>query len=164
MSLPLFDILRFECGNPSEYGFSKTYFLSSVLDKVKFVDSEASALKLRNRGVLVKVEGYPLSLELVRGFEGKESVLLLDLSDIVGNVRGKRASMIKRMRNFASLCKKYKVPFAMASFAENLEGMRNAEELVHIGSLIGLSRGEGREALSHVMLAEGLSAHERSTD
>lgn len=148
MSLPFFDILRFECGNPSEYGFSKTYFLSSVSDKIRFVDSEAAALKLRNKGVLVKVGGYPLGLELIRGFEGKESIFLLDLSDILKSFGGKRASVIKRMRNFARTCIKYDVPFAMASFAENEEEMRTADELVHIGFLIGLNRGEGREAIS----------------
>lgn len=150
MSLPFFDILKFECGNPSEYGFSKTYFFEKIKDRVKFVDSEAAALKLRNKGVLIKVEGYPLSLELVRGFEGKESVFLLDLSDILKSSGGKRASVLKRMGNFARYCTKYKVPFAMASFAENEEEMRTADELVHIGFLIGLNRGEGREALSQL--------------
>jgi hypothetical protein len=150
MSLPFFDLLKFECGNPSEYGFSKTYFLSSASDKVKFVDSEDAALKLRNKGMLVRVEGYPLGLELIRGFEGKESIFLLDLSDIIKTSGGKRASTLKRMRNFARMCIKYKVGFAMASFAENESEMRNADELVHIGFLIGLNRGEGREALSRI--------------
>jgi hypothetical protein len=159
-----FDILKFECGNPSAHGFSKTFFLSSVSDKVKFVDSEEGALKLRNRRVLVKVEGYPMGLELIRGFGGKEAVFLLDLSDILGSRAGKRASVIKRMRNFASLCRKYKVPFAMASFAENEDGMRSADELLHIGFLIGLSRGEGRKALSATGLALGGAAHEHRAD
>jgi len=150
MSLPFFDILKFECGNPSEYGFSKTYFLSSVSDKVKFVDSEEAALKIRNKGVLVKVENYPLGLELIRGFERKESVFLLDLSEIINSSGGKRASIIKRMRNFARMCIKYKVKFAMASFAENEEEMRSAEELVHIGFLLGLTRGAGRKALTQL--------------
>ena len=150
MSLPFFDILKFECGNPSEYGFSKTYFLSSVSDKVRVVDSEEAALKIRNKGVLVKVEGYPLGLELIRGFEGKESVFLLDLSEVLKSSGGKRASIIKRMGNFARMCTKYKVPFAMASFAENEEELRNVDELVHIGFLLGLNRGEGRKALTQL--------------
>ncbi|MCP4647892.1 MAG: hypothetical protein GY852_09215 [bacterium] len=150
MSLSFFDILKFECENPSEYGFSKTYFLSSVSDKVKFVDSEEAALKIRNKGVLIKVENYPLGLELIRGFEGKESVFLLDLSEIVNSSGGKRASIIKRMRNFARMCIKYKVRFAMASFAENEEEMRNADELLHLGFLLGLNLGEGRKALNQL--------------
>ena len=148
MSLSFFDILKFECGNPSEYGFSKTYFLSSVSDKVMFVDSEEAALKIRNKGVLITVENYPIGLELIRGFEGKESVFLLDLSEIVNSSGGKRASIIKRMGNFSRMCIKYKVKFAMASFAENEEEVRTADELLHIGFLIGLNLGEGREALS----------------
>ena len=150
MSLSFFDILKFECENPSEYGFSKTYFLSSVSDRVRFVDSVEAALKIRNKGVLIKVENYPLGLELIRGFEGKESVFLLDLSDIMKSSGGKRASIIKRMRNFARMCIKYKVAFGMASFAENKEEMRTADELLHIGFLIGLNLGEGREALSRI--------------
>ncbi len=150
MSLPFFDILKFECGNPSEYGFSKTYFSESVKDKIRIVDSEEAALKLRNKGVLIKVENYPIGLELIRGFEGKESVFLLDLSEVIRNSGGKRASVIKRMRNFARMCIKYRVAFAMASFAENEEGMRTADELLHIGFLIGLNLGEGREALSRI--------------
>ena len=150
MSLPFFDILKFECGNPSEYGFSKTYFSESVSDRIRVVDSEEAALKLRNKGVLIKVENYPIGLELIRGFEGKESVFLLDLSEVIRNSGGKRASVIKRMRNFARMCIKYRVAFAMASFAENEEGMRTADELLHIGFLIGLNLGEGREALSRI--------------
>ena len=150
MSLPFFDILKFECGNPSGYGFSKTYFSESVKDKVKFVDSEEAALKIRNKGVLIKVENYPLGLELIRGFEGKESVFLLDLSEIMKSSGGKRASIIKRMRNFARMCIKYKVAFAMASFAENENEVRSADELLHIGFLIGMNLGEGREALSRI--------------
>jgi len=148
MSLSFFDILKFECGNPEQFGFSKTYFSESVKDRIKVVDSEDSALKLRNKGVLVKVEKYPMGLELIRGYEGKDSVFLLDLSDIIDSSGGKRASIIKRMRNFAKLCLKYKVPFVLASFARNEKEMRTADELVHIGLLIGLNRGEGREALS----------------
>lgn len=150
MSLSFFDILKFECGNPSEYGFSKTYFLSSVSDRIKVVDSEEAALKIRNKGVLIKVENYPLGLELIRGFEKKESIFLLDLSEVIKSSGGKRASIIKRMRNFSRMCIKYKVGFAMASFAENENEMRTADELVHIGFLIGLNRGEGREALSRI--------------
>ena len=150
MSPPLFDILRVECGNPEEFGFSKTYSFSSVSERIRVVDSEDAALKIRNKGVLIKVEGYPLSLELIRGFEGKESVFLLDLSEILKSSGGKRASVLKRMRNFARMCIKYKVPFGMASFAENEEEMRTADELVHIGFLLGLDRGEGREALTQL--------------
>ncbi len=150
MILSFFDILKFECGNPSEYGFSKTYFLSSVSDKVRVVDSEEAALKIRNRGVLIKVENYPIGFELIRGFEGKESIFLLDLSEILKSSGGKRASIIKRMRNFSRMCIKYKVAFAMASFAEEEAEMRTSDELVHIGFLIGLNRGEGKEALSKI--------------
>ena len=150
MNSSFFDILRFGCGNPEESGFSKTFSFSSVSDRVKFVDSEEEALKLKNKKVLVRVSGYPLSMELIRGFEGKSAVFLLDLSEIIKNSGGKRASVIKRMRNFARLCIKYKVPFAMASFAENEAGMRTANELQHIGFLIGLERGESRKALSNL--------------
>jgi hypothetical protein len=143
-----FDILRFECGNPEEYGFSSFFSFNSVSSGIKFVKDEAEALKLRNKKILVRVEGYPMSLELIRGFEGKEARFLLDLSEVVDSYGGKRASVIKRMRNFVKMCSKYSVPFAMASFAENEAGVRNAEELVHIGFLIGMNRGEGRKALS----------------
>jgi hypothetical protein len=147
-SLLFFDILKFQFGNPSEYGFSKTFFLDSVKGKVKFAKDESEALTFRNKKVLVKVENYPSSMELIRGFEKKEAVLLLDLSDIVNSKGGKRATFIRRMRKFALLCKKYKVPFAMASFSENEENMRTASELEHIGFLIGLERGDSRKALS----------------
>lgn len=143
-----FDILRFECGNPSEYGFSSFFSFNSVSSKVKFVKDEAEALKLRNKRVLVRVEGYPMSLELVRGFEKKDACFLLDLSEVINSYGGKRASIIKRMRNFVKMCRKHSVPFAMASFSENEAGLRNAEELVHIGFLIGMDRGEGRKALN----------------
>ncbi len=143
-----FDVLKFECGNPEEYGFSSFFSFSSYSSKIKFVDSVENALKLKNKRVLVRVEGYPMSLELVRGFEKKDACFLLDLSEVIGSYGGKRASVIKRMRNFARMCSKYKVPFAMASFAENVEEVRNAEELVHIGFLLGMNRGEGRKALS----------------
>ncbi len=148
MSLSFFDILNFECGEPEKYGFSKTYFLENIKDKIKVVESEDAALKLRNKKVLVKVEKYPMSLELIRGFWKKDALFLLDISDILDSSGGKRASIIKRMRNFTRLCLKYKVPFVLASFGKNETGMRTADELVHIGFLIGLNRGEGRAALS----------------
>jgi hypothetical protein len=143
-----FDIVRFVGGNPAEHGFSSFFSFSSVSPKIKFVKDEGEALNLRNRRVLVRVEGYPMSLELVRGFEKKNACFLLDLSEVIGSYGGKRSSIIKRMRNFVRMCRKYSVPFAMASFAENEAGMRDAEELVHIGFLIGMNRGEGRKALS----------------
>ncbi|MBN2122616.1 hypothetical protein JW721_06215 [Candidatus Micrarchaeota archaeon] len=146
--MKLFDVLRFECGNPEEYGFSSFFFLDSVSSKIRFVDSVGEALKLRNRRILIKVEGYPMDLELVRGFEGKEACFLLDFSDVIGNSGGKRATNIKRMRNFAKTCIKHSVPFAVASFANDEASIRSAEELAHIGFLIGLNRGEGRKALS----------------
>ena len=145
-----FDILKFECENPEKYGFSKTYFFNSVKGSIAFAENEKEAVKLRNRNVLVKVSGYPMSLELVRGFEGKNALFLLDFSEIIKTGRGKRASVLKRMRNFARMCKRYGVPFAVASFAENENEMRTAEELAHIGFLIGLDRGEGRNALSRL--------------
>lgn len=147
---PLFNILKFECADPAGLGFSATYSFDKVKERVKFVRSIDEAIKLRNRGVLVSIEGYPMSLELVRGFEGKKSMLLLDLGAIINSSGGKRASMIKRMRNFAGLCIRHKVPFAMASFCDRPESARNAQELVHIGFLIGLDRGQGREALSRL--------------
>ena len=150
MSLLFFDILNFECGNPEQFGFSKTYFLETVKDKVKFVGSDEAALKFRNKGVLVKVENYPMGLELIRGYEKKDAVFLMDLSDIINSSGGKRGSIIKRMRNFAKLCLKYQVPFVLASFAQNEAEMRTADELVHIGFLIGLNRGQGRAALSRI--------------
>lgn len=146
--MKLFDVLRFECGNPGKYGFSSFFSFDSVSSKILFVGSVGEALKLRNRRVLIKAEGYPMDLELVRGFAGKEACFLLDLSEIILSSGGKRASVIKRMRNFAKTCMNHSVPFAMASFAEDESGVRNAEELVHIGFLIGLGRGEGRKALS----------------
>ncbi|MBD3390187.1 hypothetical protein GF415_04530 [Candidatus Micrarchaeota archaeon] len=145
-----FDILKFECESPEEYGFSKTYFFNSVKERIVFAENEKEAVKLRNRNVLVRVSGYPMSLELVRGFEEKNALFLLDFSEITKTGRGKRASVLKRMRNFARMCLKYKVPFAVASFAENEGEMRTAEELVHIGFLIGLNRGEGQGALSRL--------------
>jgi len=150
MSLSFFDILNFELEDPGEYGFSKTYFSDDIKDKIRVVETETEALKLRNKGVLVKVEKYPMGLELIRGYEGKASVFLLDFSDILNSSGGKRASIIKRMRNFAKLCLKYKVPFVIASFAKNKEEMRTADELIHIGFLIGLNRGQSKEALSRI--------------
>lgn len=152
--MKLFDILRFECKNPEGYGFSSFFFFDSVSpggpvsSKIRFVESVGEALKLRNKRVLIRVEGYPMDLELVRGFEGKDACFLLDLSDIIESSGGRRASVIKRMRNFAKTCIKHSVPFAMASFAKDEASVRSAEELVHIGFLIGLNRGEGRKALS----------------
>ncbi|MEM4272520.1 MAG: hypothetical protein QXH30_02930 [Candidatus Bilamarchaeaceae archaeon] len=153
---PLFDLLKFNLGNPSEYGFSKTFFLGSLKDKVKFAKDEREALSFRNRKVLVKVENYPASLELIRGFEGKEAVLLLDFSDIIKSRGGKRATFIRRMRKFALLCKKYRVPFAVASLSSSEDEMRTEAELEHIGFLIGLERGDVRKGLG--MLGEALSA------
>ncbi|MFP3950207.1 MAG: hypothetical protein ACLFUZ_03915 [Candidatus Micrarchaeia archaeon] len=145
-----FDILKFECENPEEYGFSKTYFFNSLKNRIVFAESGKEALRLRNRNILVRVSGYPMDLELVRGFEGKNALFLLDFSEILKTGKGKRASVLKRMRNFARMCSRYKVPFAVASFSENGAEMRTAEELVHIGFLIGLDRGEGRKALSRL--------------
>ena len=147
-SFQFFDILKFNLGNPSVYGFSKTFFLESVKGKVRFAKDESEALTFRNKKVLVKVENYPSSMELIRGFEKKEAVLLLDLSDIVNSKGGKRATFIRRMRKFALLCKKYKVPFGVASFSASEEEMRTEPELEHIGFLFGLERGDTRKALN----------------
>ena len=124
MSLSFFDILNFELENPGEYGFSKTYFSQNIKGRIKVVETEEAALKLRNRGILIKVEKYPMGLELIRGYEGKDSVFLLDFSDILNSSGGKRASVIKRMRNFAKLCLKYSVPFVIASFAKIVGRLR----------------------------------------
>lgn len=149
-SSSFFDVLRFQLGNPAEYGFSRTFFLDSAKAKIKFAKDEEEALSFKNKKVLVKVENYPASMELIRGFEGKEAVFLLDLSDILGSKGGKRATFIRRMKKFALLCKKYSIPFAIASFSKNEEEVRTASEIENIGFLIGLERGDVRKALGRL--------------
>jgi len=61
-----------------------------------------------------------------------------------------RSLIIGRMMQNVSLCRKFKVPIVLGSFAFDKFEMRSPKDLLSFGVVIGMSPGEVNRALSHV--------------
>ncbi len=109
------------------------------------------AMKQKNRKVLILLDEYREDIGLMKQFaEKSKAAFLIDLGRIIETCGFKRAVELAKMRRFLRICVKYDVPFALASFAKDEFSIRNARELCHIATLVGLNVGKAKFGLERL--------------
>lgn len=103
-----------------------------------------SALKYKNKKILILLEQYKGNIGLMKLFSEKKSAFLIDLGRIIQNNGFKRAYELAVIRRFLSVCIKYKLRFALAHFPKDEFSARSEKELVHISFLVGLNPGQAK--------------------
>jgi ribonuclease P/MRP protein subunit RPP1 len=71
-------------------------------------------------------------------------------SDVLNSSGVERALIIGRMMQNVSLCRKFKVPMVLGSFAFDEFEMRSPRDLISFGLTIGMTPDEAKRALSYV--------------
>lgn len=146
----MYDIVCFKTkAAAEELGFKRYYFYDEIVKKVKNVKNLEEAANYRNRMVLLMLDDYSLeegALKLI-GEKG-EACFVINLSRLIKGRGIRRALELGRLRNFLKYCVRYNVRYALASFADDEQSLRTAQELMHIGLLVGLDLGKTKNALS----------------
>jgi len=68
----------------------------------------------------------------------KGKILAFSFSELLNASDKERGKLLARMMFNIKLCKKYKVPIVLASFAASREEMRSAKDLQALGRILGL--------------------------
>ena len=148
----MFDILLCKPNkDPEEYGFAKFYGYAEIKQRINKITGLADAANYKNKKVLLVLEDYFIEEGALRIIgEKNEACFLIDLSRIIKNKGVPKALELSRVRSFLVFCKKYKVGYALASFASEEQSIRTARELIHIGFLLGLTTAESKNALRRI--------------
>ncbi len=150
----MFDIVKCRADAP-KYGF--TAFYSSEQLKGKAIEAEnlEAAAQHKNKKSLILLRDYAYDEGAVKIIaEKKQLCFLIDLGRLI-RARGiSRAIALSKLRNFLGLCVRFNAFYTFATFAENEDQIRNADELIAIAGLLGLNRGQAKFALK--MLAHYL--------
>jgi len=157
---PFSDIIRCKA-DPSSYGFSKFYDSSDLQVKNKLINKilEASdivsAANFKNKKALVILRDHSFDEGAIKLIAEKKSLcILFDLGRVIRSNGVSRAVIMSKMRTLLRLCVKFGALYSFASFAENESQIRTPDELIHIAMLLGLNRGQAKNALA--MLEEYL--------
>ncbi|MBI2079300.1 hypothetical protein HYT84_00925 [Candidatus Micrarchaeota archaeon] len=145
----MFDITDFE---PREnHGFKELFNFQKVKSRIKAVEKIADAGNFKNKEVLIYVKDFEFDVGAIKvlGDLGK-ACFLVDLSKVIQNRGVRRAIELSKIRRFLYFCNKYKAFYAFASFAKDEFSLRRPHELVFIGTLLGLNRGQAKFALERI--------------
>lgn len=147
----MYDVIRVRNIAPEQFFFSKFYFLDEVKNHIVKVPDLEEAMKQKNRKVLILLDEYREDIGLMKQFaEKSRAAFLIDLGRIIETCGFRRAVELAKMRRFLRICVKYDVPFALASFAKDEFSIRNARELCHIATLVGLNIGQAKFGLERL--------------
>jgi len=147
----MYDLVRFDTDANAiskKYGFDEIYFFSEMKKNIITINNIEEAANHRNKKVLLLLKNYTYDegpVKLVA--EKRKACFLIDLSRVIKTKGLQRAIAISRIRTFLELCNRFGAFYALASFAEKESDIRTPEELISIGCLLGLNRGQGRFAL-----------------
>ncbi len=129
-----------------ESGFEKFYREDEL--RIVRAGNGADSAKHKNKKVLIFPEKYEPdegAFKLVA--ERKKACFLIDLGGLINSGGVRRAILISMMRRFLRMCVKTGAFYALVSFSKTAEEIRSAEELIAIGGLLGLNRGQAKFAL-----------------
>ena len=87
---------------------------------------------------------------LIQKIREKKSILLVNLLDVINAEGAVRSLLINKLRLFLELCVKYKVPFVFSFLASNEMEMRTLKEGIAIGTLLGLTRQQAKNAFLNI--------------
>ncbi len=143
----MFDIVKCRADAP-KYGFTAFYSPEQLKGKVMEADNLEAAAQHRNRKSLIMLRDYAYDEGAVKIIaEKKQLCFLIDLGRLMRTRGVSRAIALSKLRNFLALCVRFNAFYAFATFAENEDQIRNADELVAIAGLLGLNRGQAKFAL-----------------
>jgi len=106
------------------------------------------AVNFKNKKTFILLNDYKFDDGAIKVIaEKKKACFLIDVSRIIKSTGTRRAVEISMLRNFLRLCIKHGAIYALVNLSEREEDKRTDDELIHIGMLLGLSRGQGKKAL-----------------
>jgi len=146
---PFSDIIRCKA-DPSSFGFDKFHLLSEAGVRSKIIESDdiVSAANHKNKKALVVLRDHSIEEGAVKLIAEKKSLcILFDLGRLIRSRGVSRAVAMSKMRNLLRLCVRFGALYSFASFSESESQIRTADELAHIAMLLGLNRGQARNAM-----------------
>lgn len=149
---PFSDIIRCKA-DPSFYGFDRFYFTgdAGVRSKIIEADDITSAANHKNRKALVILKDHAIDEGAVKLIADKKSLcILFDLGRLIRSRGLSRSVAMSKMRNLLRLCVRFGARYSFATFAENESQIRTADEIIHISMLLGLNRGQARNAMGMI--------------
>lgn len=78
--------------------------------------------------------------------------IAFNFNDVLIAKGTERARIMGRMMQNARLCRKYNVKMIIASFASNKFELKNANDLISFGTVIGMTPKEAKESLMNIEL------------
>ncbi|VVC02964.1 Ribonuclease P protein component 3 [Candidatus Burarchaeum australiense] len=110
--------------------------------------------ELLRRGVkrfdLLFVSSFYPDTALMREVAREEKAFEVPINGLLRSGGYARANLLARMRFFLKLCTKYKADYVLTSRAADRLEMKNVDELVAIGAVLGLDPPQVKKALSVV--------------
>ncbi|MBI5222997.1 hypothetical protein HY990_01100 [Candidatus Micrarchaeota archaeon] len=112
--------------------------------------------KYKNQKLLLDLRDYAFDEGAVKLLaEKKKACILINLGRVI-RARGiARAILISKIRSLLRLANRYGAAYAFATLAQEEQEIRNAHELISIGTLFGINRGQAKFAIR--MLGEYLT-------
>jgi len=140
---------------------TKLKIYSGLLCKNKVMKSDLTLIESNNRNILKKKPNIIFNIEGTRDFihqrdSGLDHVICKDMhkynvayaipfSSILNS--DDRERLIGRIMQNLKLCRKYKVPVVVASFAKSPFDMRNSKDLLSFCQTLGMHASEAKNAL-----------------
>jgi RNase P/RNase MRP subunit p30 len=143
----MFDVVKCAVA-PSQYGFTAFYSPDQLKGRVIEAENLEAAAQHKNKKSLIMLRDYAYDEGAVKLIaEKKQLCFLIDLGRLMRTRGISRAVAFSKLRNFLALCVRFNAFYAFATFAEDENQVRNADELVAIAGLLGLNRGQAKFAL-----------------
>ena len=101
-----------------------------------------------NKEKLVLLDDYSFDSGLMSEIGAKAKLcFLIDLSRIIKTSGIIRAIGLTKIRNFLRFCNKFGIFYTFATFEERAEDIRSEEEIINIGLLFDINRGQAKFAV-----------------
>jgi len=144
----MYNIVLKEIEKKEEFGF-KNQFLYKDLDIFE-TDKLRIAIAQCKKDKIIYLNTYEPDMGLIQKIREKKSILLVNLLDVINAEGAVRSLLINKLRLFLELCVKYKVPFVFSFLASNEMEMRTLKEGIAIGTLLGLTRQQAKNAFLNI--------------
>jgi len=145
-----FDIV---CFKPSPntlefFGFKGTFTYPAPW--IKPIKQLSSGVKWRSKRVVLWPKTYSAKVQTIRMFRNAECMVAIDLSKILCAEGVERSKHIATLNRFCKLGLKYEVKLVLATFAKDTRQMRAAQEMISLGALLGMNRGDAKKSMARL--------------
>jgi len=146
----MFDIISFSFNSSlstNSLGFSKIYLFEDIKKKILIANNLEDAAQSKNKKSLIILKDYSYDEGAMKIIAEKKNLcFLIDIGQMISSSGMRRAVLIAKLRNFLKLANKQGAFYAFASFAKKENEIRSAQELIHIGMLLGINEGQAKFA------------------